>query len=104
MIQDGPMAETIPHGSFRHGQLEAFMIPGFLGFGVGTSDSRLLSLAQQIAAVSPPHTHRLFVPARRGDQYRDALKRGFKSLKVMQLMSIGPYESPEGAWCSSVAY
>jgi GNAT superfamily N-acetyltransferase len=104
MIQEGPAAGATPHGSFRHGELEAFLIPGFLGFGVGKSDSGLLALAQHIASVSPPHAHRLFVPARRGDMDRDALKRGFKSLKVMQLMSIGPFETPEGAWCSSVAY
>jgi GNAT superfamily N-acetyltransferase len=104
MIQAGPAAGTVPHGSFRRGELEAFMIPGFLGFGVGTSDDALLLLAQKIAATSEPHTHRLFLPARRGDLYRNALRRGFKSLKVMQLMAIGPYENPENAWCSSVAY
>jgi hypothetical protein len=104
MIQDGPAGGMTPHGRFVDGELKALLIPGFIGFGVGETDDDLLTLAQQIALTSPPHTHRLFVPARRGDMLRNALNRKFKALKVMQLMSIGPYESPTGAWCSSVIY
>jgi GNAT superfamily N-acetyltransferase len=104
MIRHGPEATAIPLGLFKNGAVTGFLIPGFLGFGVAETDADILDLAQQAALQSPPHVHRLFVPSRRGELLRSALKRGFKSLKLMSLMSIGPYESPSGPWCSSVIY
>jgi GNAT superfamily N-acetyltransferase len=104
MIEFGPMAEAVPVGKFVGGKLAAFLIPGFVGFGVGESDGDLLDCAQQAARVSPEHNRRMFVPARRGEMMREALRRGFRSLKVMNLMSIGRYEGPVGSWSSSVIY
>jgi hypothetical protein len=103
-IQHGPSMGCVPHGKFEGGRITASLIPGFFGYSVGASNEALLETAQQAARVSPPPLHRIMIPARNGDLFRAALKRGFKSIKVMNMMSIGPFDSPTGAWTPSVTY
>lgn len=103
-IQFGPGMGCVPHGKFEGGRITASLIPGFFGYSVGVSNEALLETAQQAARVCPPPLHRIMIPTRNGDLFRQALKRGFKSIKVMNMMSIGPFDSPAGAWASSVTY
>src|SRR3990172_8191934 len=35
---------------------------------------------------------------------RRGLEAGFRNVKVMNLMALGPYEEPEGVWLPSVLY
>ena len=43
-------------------------------------------------------------PLTDGGLYRRLLANGCRTRKVMNLMTMGPYEEPEGAWMPSVAY
>ena len=94
----------VPMGRFVAGSLKAFIVPGFFGFSAGTSVDDLLEVAQQAARFSPPPLHRMLMPSRQGATFAGALKRGFKSIKPFNIMSIGPYDAPIGAWTPSIAY
>ncbi len=105
MIDHGPaMAQPFRYGRYIDGQLTAFTIPGFFGYSVGRDATALLDLAQAAAAVSRPQFHRLLIPARHTELFTGALARGFKAIKGLHLMSMGPYDSPEGAWTPSITY
>jgi hypothetical protein len=104
MIQHGAAFGCVPHGRFINGKPVASIIPGFFGFAVATSSDHLLETAQQAARNSPPPLHRILLPATNGDLFRSALNRGFKSIKLLTLMSLGPYDHPESAWSPSIAY
>ena len=41
---------------------------------------------------------------RNGDLYRGALAAGHRNIKVMNLMSLGPYEEPQGTYAPSVMF
>lgn len=104
MIAMGPSMGCVPHGRFRDGRLSGFCVPGFFGFGAGqTADDLLLTSRVAVAALPPP-LQRILLPARNGDLFRAALSQGFRSIKVMQLMAMGPYQSPSGFWAPSIAY
>ena len=55
------------------------------------------------------HDDSVLCPLRRSaqaivDVYRKFLAAGFRNRKVMNLMTLGPYDEPEGAWMPSVGY
>jgi len=52
----------------------------------------------------PPDFHRVLCPLTEGDLYRKLLANGCRNIKVMNLMALGPYERPDGAWLPSVLY
>ena len=107
MIEHGSHAGFVPHGRFDGKTLRAYVIPGFVGHGVGESAEDLLTTASQAARRLPPHVHRMIVPVRHGQLFRLALKMKMRCLKPMNLMAIGPYEQPEmsgAAWTPSIAY
>jgi GNAT superfamily N-acetyltransferase len=107
MIEHGPMMGFIPHGRFKGSQLLAYIIPGFVGHGVGQSADDLLATMTHAARHIPPHAHRMFIPIRHGEMFRAALKRKMRCLKPMTLMAMGPYEQPPmngAAWSPSIAY
>jgi GNAT superfamily N-acetyltransferase len=103
VIQHGKNFGCIPHGKFIRNELVAYVIPGFFGYSVGRTDTDLLDVVQQAARTSPPDLHRLLVPTR-FPLFRAALQRGFRCMKPLSLMSIGPYESPQAAWTPSIGY
>ena len=43
-------------------------------------------------------------PLTEGSLYRSFLGAGFRNIKVMNLMALGPYEDPDGAWLPSVLF
>ncbi|HUO09215.1 MAG TPA: GNAT family N-acetyltransferase [Phycisphaerae bacterium] len=104
MIQHGQAAGVVPHGRFVHGKLAAYVIPGFFGYAVAESAEDLLVTAEQAARSAPPLLQAILIPARHTELFTGALKRGWRSEKLFNLMSIGPYESPTGAWAPSIAY
>jgi GNAT superfamily N-acetyltransferase len=104
MIEHGPAMGCVPHGCFRDGGLTAFAVPGFFGFGAAENVEDLLTTLAVAVGPMPPELQRFLLPTRQATLFREALRRGFKSVKVLQLMAMGPYEPPTGTWYPSIAY
>lgn len=104
MIQHGSAVGLIPHGRFRDGQVAAYVIPGFFGYGVAVAEEDLLATAEQAARVSPPPMHIMLVPVRNTQLFNGALRRGWRSEKLLNLMTVGPYEEPQSAWAPSIGF
>jgi GNAT superfamily N-acetyltransferase len=88
----------------RGGRVVGYFVIGMVGHGCAESDDDLVALAQHAATEVPPEIARAFCPLREGELYRKFLAAGFRNRKVMNLMTLGPYDEPEGAWMPSVGY
>jgi hypothetical protein len=86
----------------RGGRVPGYLLGTALGHGVAESDDDMLALLASLGA-SAPESHS-FVPLRNGELYRRALAAGHQNQKVMNLMALGPYEEPQGTFCSSVMF
>ena len=104
MIEVGPSFGCVPHGKFVNGKCVAMQIPGFFGYGAAETPRDLLDLAQGAARNLPEPMRRFLLPVRQGELFSNALSRGFRCVKTLNLMSIGPYEDPTGAWYTSIAF
>ena len=93
----------VPFLRERGGRVVGYAVPGFFGHGTAETNEDLLSILTTAARESPPFASRFLCPSRNGDLYRMALRRA-RAVRGLHLMSIGPYESPEGAWFPSIAY
>ena len=84
------------------GQIVGYHIGTALGHGVAETAEGLLALFAGYGAAAPgAHS---FVPIRDGALYRGALAAGHRNIKVMNLMSLGPYEEPQGRYAPSVMF
>ncbi len=88
----------------RGGRVTGYLMAGFLGHGVAETEEDMVALAAQAARPLPPEMRRVFCPLREASLYRRFLAAGFRNVKVMNLMTLGPYEEPEGVWVPSVLY
>jgi GNAT superfamily N-acetyltransferase len=92
----------------REGKLRAYAIPSFLGHGVGETNEDLLITLRQAHAGQPQglgtSMQSILCPSRNAELYRAILKAGGRTVRCLHLMAMGPYESPEGAWYSSIGY
>ena len=104
MIANGPAMGCVPHGRFFGGRLAAFVVPGFFGFAAGETAEDMLTTAQVAVTALPPPLQRILLPTRSGPMIRKALARGFRAVKVLQLMAMGPCDPPTGYWAPSIAY
>jgi predicted N-acetyltransferase YhbS len=96
-----------PFGSFvreRDGRTVGYFSIGLVGHGVAETEDDALALVREVARQMPPDFHRMFCPLTEGSLYRRFLGAGFRNVKVMNLMALGPYEEPEGVWMPSVLY
>ena len=93
-----------PHGRFTGGRLTGFVVPGFFGFAAGETPEDVVRTARVANRTLPPPLQRIVVPTRNGALYRAALREGFRSIKLGQMMAMGPFEAPGGHWCPSVSY
>ncbi len=84
------------------GHITGYLIGSIIGHGVAESDDEMLALLSGVAASTP--NAQAFVPLRSGELYRRALAAGHRNSKVMNLMSYGPYEQPQGTYCPSVMF
>jgi ribosomal protein S18 acetylase RimI-like enzyme len=84
------------------GHIAGYLIGSIIGHGVAESDDDMLALLSGIAATTSGA--QAFVPLRQGALYRRALAAGHRNSKVMNLMSYGPYEAPQGTYCASVMF
>ncbi len=88
----------------RGGRATGYLVAGFIGHGVAETEEDMVALAAQAARPLPPEMRRVFCPLTEGSLYRRFLAAGFRNVKVMNLMTLGPYEEPEGVWVPSVLY
>lgn len=100
-IRSGPFKPVVRE---RNGRIVGYFVIGMPGHGCAESEDDLVVLAQHAATEVPPEIARCFCPLREGSLYRKFLAAGFRNRKVMNLMTMGPYDEPEGAWMPSVLY
>jgi len=86
------------------GEISGYFIPGFMGHGVSEMEDDALALVGEAARHVPPEFRLFFCPLSHADFYRSALKAGHRLRKVMNYMSLGPFERPEGIWMPSIGY
>lgn len=103
-LAHGKAHGMVPFLRERGGRVVACAIPGFFGFGVAETNDDLCAVLTSGARDLPPFMARFLCPSRNGDLYRQMLRAGARAQRALHLMSIGPYETPRGAWFPSIAY
>jgi GNAT superfamily N-acetyltransferase len=90
----------------RGGRLRGYIAPSMIGHAVAETDDDMLALMAEAAryAAEGPLPLRMICPLTKGGLFRGALAAGHRLTKMMNLMALGPYEEPEGAWLPSVLY
>jgi hypothetical protein len=88
----------------RQGRLTGYLLPGNFGHGVAETEEDALALITEAARHLPAEFARFFCPLSEGNFYRKALQRGCRMIKVMNYMTLGPYEHPDEVWMPSVLY
>jgi predicted N-acetyltransferase YhbS len=102
--------ESMAGGPFRpfvyekSGRVVAYFIPGMIGHGVGESEELLVATVLGATKNVEGMFARAFCPLSEGAMFRRFLAAGCKVQKVMNLMTLGPYEEPQGPWMPSVLY
>ena len=96
------LALGFPMFVIDRGQIAGYLISSALGHGVAETTDEMLALYAGYGA-NAPGAHS-FVPIRDGELYRGALAAGHRNIKVMNLMSLGPYEEPQGTYAPSVMF
>jgi GNAT superfamily N-acetyltransferase len=87
----------------RDGKVCGYLVPGLLGHGVAETEDDALALARQAARRSPEPTA-VFCPLDQHELFRTFLKARFENLKMMNLMTMGPYQVPDRVWMPSILY
>lgn len=79
------------------------LILGPGGYGLARSEDDALALAGESAARFPEQAT-FNCPLSMGSLYRKALKLGCRAIEMHTLMTLGPYQQPEGIWMPSGVY
>ena len=90
-------------GIFRGGTLRGYLSPGLIGHGVAQSEGDMLALIREAGRLSSGGTS-VICPLTEGGLFRGALADGHRLVKIMNLMTLGPYEEPDGVWIPSVGF
>ncbi|MBI2913192.1 MAG: GNAT family N-acetyltransferase [Chloroflexi bacterium] len=93
-----------PFAREREGRVTGYFILGMPGHGVFETEDDAVALVREAARQAPPDFHRFLCPLTEGDLYRKLLAAGCRSVKVMNLMALGPYEPPDGVWMPSIGF
>jgi ribosomal protein S18 acetylase RimI-like enzyme len=88
----------------REGRVTGYLIPGLFGHGVAESEVDACALVGEMARRLPPEGARFFCPVRETNFFRQVLKMGCRTIKVLTLMTLGPYDPPREVWMPSVLY
>jgi hypothetical protein len=88
----------------RGGRVAGYLIPGMFGHGVAETNDDAMALIGETARRLAPEFARFFCPLDEAELFRAALVSGCRTIKVMNLMTMGPYEPPRGVWLPSVLY
>jgi hypothetical protein len=97
----GPMP---PYVCEKNGRIVAYFIPGMVGHGVGETEESLVETVLASVVDMPSEMRRVFCPLIEGEMYRRLLTAGCTNRKVMNLMTLGPYDPPSGPWLPSVGF
>jgi GNAT superfamily N-acetyltransferase len=97
-------AELSPVLRERGGKFSGYLIPGIFGHGVAETPDDAVALATQAARLIPHERARSLVPLADGPLFRAFLKAGCRTVKMMNLMALGPYEEPDSVWMPSILY
>ncbi len=92
-----------PLVSERGGRITGYLIPGFLGHGAAETVDDAAALAGEAGKLSGPQA-KFFCPLREAELYRRLLADRHRVMKVMTLMTLGPYDPPDDVWMPSVFY
>src|SRR3954451_22470661 len=74
---------------------------GFFGHAVGETTEDLKALIAAASSFSGPG---FLLPMRNADLFRWCLEQGLRVVQPMTLMSVGPYQEPQGAFLPSILY
>jgi GNAT superfamily N-acetyltransferase len=88
----------------RQSRINGYLLMGMLGHGVFEAEDDAVATIAEATRQSPPNFHRVFCPLLEGNLYRRLLASGARAVKPMNLMTLGPYEDPDGVWLPSVLY
>lgn len=88
----------------REGHVAGYLIAGPFGHGVAESVEDALALTSEAARRLGGQPTFFFCPLSEADFYRKALQGGCRTIKVMNLMALGSYETPNEVWMPSVLY
>jgi predicted N-acetyltransferase YhbS len=88
----------------RGGRVVGYFILGMPGHGVAETEDDAVALVGEAARQTPAQFAAFFCPLTEGSLYRKLLAAGCRNIKVMNLMTIGSYERPDGVWMPSVGY
>jgi GNAT superfamily N-acetyltransferase len=88
----------------RQGRVVGYYTQGMMGHGVAETEDDMVVMVKQAARALPPGHARCFCPLTDGNLFRRFLSAGFRTVKPMNLMTMGPYERPEGVWVPSVLF
>lgn len=88
----------------RGGRFTGYLIPGLFGHGVAETPDDAVALATQAARLIPHEGARSLCPLEDGPLFRAFLKAGCRTVKMMNVMAMGPYEAPTSVWMPSILY
>jgi len=102
----GELADALMQGTAtvveRDGQVTGYATAvGFFGHAIGETNDDLKALIGAAEEFSGPGFH---VPTRNAELMRWCLEQGLRIRQPMTLMSIGPYQEPNGAFIPSVLF
>ena len=88
----------------RGGKFTGYLIPGIFGHGVAETCDDAVALATQAARLIPHERARSLCPLDDGPLFRAFLKAGCRTVKMLNVMAMGPYEAPASVWMPSILY
>ena len=88
----------------RQGKAVGYFMPSKLGHGATDSIEDLLALIGEAGRVVPAESASFLCPLRNSELFRCALRAGHRLLKVLNYMTRGKYQPPEGVWTPSYSY
>ena len=88
----------------REGKLRGYLLPGKLGHTAAETTDDALALFGEAGRVVPVDAALILCPMRHSELYQGALRAGHRVVKVLTLMTLGPYIEPDGAWTASYLY
>lgn len=105
------VASASPYGfpvlvkAAEKGPVSGYLMPGIFGHGVAESEGDAIALVKEAGRLQQPDQLKIiFCPLREHGLYRGLLASGCRTVKVMNLMTLGPYEEPAEVWMPSVLY